>query len=205
MAISYTNQAIFHAMSVRKILTPSGMPPIGPKLKELRLRAKPKLSIRKIADALEIPHASYQFYEREDGYKKSLLPLDFARRVATVLAKYGVDPADVMALAGLTESEAKPEAREIEALRPTAQFAVMTVALPSEAALTDMFESLLSLIPPEATRAEAAQILARRLPSGFAACGPLSLDQLTAPMPAASATAQSPARDHRALGPMSRS
>ena len=198
-------QAIFHAMSVRKILTPSDMPPVGPKLKELRLRAKPTLSIRKIADALEIPHASYQFYEREDGYKKPLLPLDFARRVAAILAKHGVSPTDVMALAGLTESEAEPEAREIEAQRPVAQFATMTVALPSEAALTDMFESLLSLIPPDATRAEAAQILARRLPSGFAACGPLALDQLSVPMPAASATVQSPATDHRAPGPSSRS
>lgn len=178
---------------------------VGPKLKELRGRTKPRVSSRRAADLLGIGHSRYAFYENPNTYKKPYLPLDLARQIASAFADYGIEPAEVMALAGLTDSEVEPEAREIEAQRPIAQFAVMTVALPSEAALTDMFESLLSLIPPDATRAEAAQILARRLPSGFAACGPLSLDQLTAPMPAASATAQSPARDHRALGPSSRS
>lgn len=153
------------------------MPPVGPKLKELRLTAKPKLSIRRIAEELEIPFASYAFYERPDGYKKPFLPLDFARRVAGILAGYGVDPADVMALAGLTESEAEPEAREIESQRPAAQFATLRVELPSEVALTDMFESLLAIVPPDATRTETAQILARRLGVGLSACGPLAIGQ----------------------------
>lgn len=181
------------------------MPPVGPHLKALRQRAKPALSIRKMAEELDIGYSRYAYFEDEKRYKKPALPLDLTRAIADVLSRYGVDPADVMKLAGLTDSEAEPEAREIEAQRPVAQFATMTVALPSEAALTDMFESLLSLIPPDATRAEAAQILARRLPSGFAACGPLALDQLSAPMPAASTAVQSPATDHRAPGPSSRS
>lgn len=153
------------------------MPPVGPKLKELRLRAKPKLSIRRIAEELEIPFASYAFYERPDGYKKPFLPLDFARRVAAILAGYGVDPADVMALAGLTEAEAEPEAREIESQRPAFISITLPVVLPSEVALRDMFRSLLVLVPEGATKDEAADILARRLPAGLAACGPLALDQ----------------------------
>lgn len=153
------------------------MPPIGPKLKALRLTAKPKLSIRRIAEELEIPFASYAFYERPDGYKKAFLPLDLARRIAGVLARYGVDPADVMALAGLTETEAQPEADRIESERPSIIHIAMPVALPSEVALRDMFRSLLVLVPEGASKDEAADILARRLPAGLAACGPLALDQ----------------------------
>lgn len=55
-------------------------------------------------------------------------------------------------------------------------FVDMKVALPSEAALTEMFRSLLALVPEEATRDVAAQILAQRLPAGFAAIGPVVLD-----------------------------
>lgn len=177
MLFPYAYQANIHAMIVRKFRTPSDMPPVGSKLKALRLRAKPSLSIRKIADELQIPHASYQFYERDDGYKKPFLPIDFARRVAAILSARGVDAADVMALAGLTDSEAEPEAREIESQRPAVQFATLRVELPSEVALTDMFESLLAIVPPDATRTETAQILARRLGVGLSACGPLAIDQ----------------------------
>ncbi|MBJ7376418.1 helix-turn-helix transcriptional regulator [Sphingobium sp.] len=196
MEIPCSNQAKFHSMSVRKFRTQSDMSPVGSKLKELRLRAKPSLSIRKIADELQIPHASYQFYERDDGYKKPFLPIEFARRLAGILASRGVDPSDVMALAGLKDAEAEPDVREIEAARSQVYFASLPVALPSENALADMFESLLALIPAEATRTEAARILAQRLPSGFAAIGPVVLD-LGMRHGSASATApQSPAIDH---------
>ncbi|WP_419145029.1 helix-turn-helix transcriptional regulator [Novosphingobium mangrovi (ex Hu et al. 2023)] len=48
----------------------------------------------------------------------------------------------------------------------------LEVVLPSETALAAMFETLLATIPEDASRAEAARILARRLPTGFAAIGP---------------------------------
>mgnify|MGYP003341387608 CR=1 FL=1 len=188
-------QATIHAMSVRKFLTPSDMPPVGPKLKELRLRAKPSLSLRKMADALEMPHASYQFYEREDGYKKALLPLDFARRVAAVLGRHRVDPTDVMKLAGLSDGEAEPEARGIEAARPSFQFATLSVALPSEDALADMFQTMLVAVPADASRAEAARILAQLLPSGFASIGPAALVPGNIGQTGAGAAPQSPAKD----------
>src|SRR3546814_5252675 len=78
-------------------------------------------------------------------YKKPHLPIDFARRLAAVFAEHGIEPADVMKLAGLSDDEAEPEARVIEAARPAVHYVSLPVALPSEAALADMFETLLAL------------------------------------------------------------
>lgn len=153
------------------------MPAVGPQLKSLRLRAKPTLSIRKMADELGIGHSRYQYFEDPNRYKKAALPLDLTRAIAAVLALRGVDPTEVMALAGLTDSEAEPEGREIESQRPTFISITLPVVLPSEVALRDMFRSLLVLVPEGASKDEAAEILARRLPAGLAAIGPLSLDQ----------------------------
>ncbi|WP_260401498.1 helix-turn-helix domain-containing protein [Sphingobium wenxiniae] len=58
-----------------------------------------------------------------------------------------------------------------DAPRRTSQTISLPVILPSAADLAEMFQSLLALVPAEATREEAAQILAERLPSGFAAIG----------------------------------
>lgn len=171
------------------------MDSVNLKLRDLRSRAVPRLSVRGMAAALDIPLGTYSAYESA-RYKKPTLPLDFARKVASVLTNYGVDPADVMALAGLTESEAEPEAREIEATRPAMQVISMQVVLPSEVALRDMFRSLLVLVPEGATKDEAAAILARRLPSGLAAIGPLALDQASVVSLAGGEAAQSPATDH---------
>jgi len=121
-----------------------------------------------MAAALELPLGTYSAYE-SSRYKKPTLPLELTRKIASVLADYGVDPAEVMQLAGLSDTEAQPEAHAIEAAKPDVQFVTMAVALPSEAALTEMFQSLLSVVPEGASRAETARILAQRLPSGFAA------------------------------------
>ena len=160
-----------------KFLYSGEMPPVGPSLKLLREATVPRLSIRSAAEKLEMGYSSYNFYENPNTYKKPYLPIDFARKVAAVFADYGVDPADVMKLAGLTETEAKPEAERIESEKPSIIHISMPVALPSEVALRDMFRSLLVLVPEGATKDEAADILARRLPAGLAACGPLALDQ----------------------------
>jgi len=71
----------------------------------------------------------------------------------------------------------------------------LPVVLPSEVALRDMFRSLLVLVPEGASKDEAAEILARRLPAGLAAIGPLSLDQASVASLGGGATAQSPAID----------
>jgi len=151
-----------------------------------------------------MPLGSYARYEGHGGYKKQYLPIDFARKVASVLARHKVDPSEVMKLAGLVGSEAEPEARKIEAEQPPVQFISLPVALPSEAALADMFESLLALVPADATRAEAARILAQRLPSGFAAIGPFAIDQGLGYSTGAATASQSPATGHPAPVPPSR-
>jgi hypothetical protein len=128
-----------------------------------------------MAAALAMPFGTYANYE-STRYKKGSLPLELTRRIAAVLAEHKVDPAEVMMLAGLTDEEAEPEAREIEAARPQIIHVSMPVALPSEAALRDMFRSILVLVPEGASKDEAADILARRLPAGLASIGPLALD-----------------------------
>lgn len=172
------------------------MPPVGPSLKALRLSAKPALSLRKMAEELGIGHSRYQYFEDPNRYKKATLPLDFTRAIADVLSRYGVDPTDALKLAGLTDVEAEPEAREIESQRPTMLSISLPVVLPSEVALRDMFRSLLVLVPEGASKDEAADILARRLPAGLAACGPLSLDQVSVASIGAGAAAESPATHH---------
>jgi hypothetical protein len=167
---------------------------VNTKLRDLRTSASPKLSVRAMAAALDMPLGTYSAYE-SSRYKKPLLPLDFARRVAAVLAQHKVDPVEVMKLAGLKGDEAEPEAREIESQRPALISITLPVVLPSEVALRDMFRSLLVLVPEGASKDEAAEILARRLPAGLAAIGPLSLDQASVASIGGGATAQSPATD----------
>lgn len=169
---------------------------VNMRLKNLRLSAVPRLSIRKMADELDIGYSRYAYFEDAKRFKKSELPIELTRQIANVLSRYGVDPAEVMKLAGLTDMEAEPEARDIEAARPPIQFVSMQVALPSEAALRDMFRSLLVLVPDGATKDEAAVILARRLPAGLAAIGQFALDPNVDASTEAEAIPQSPAKDH---------
>ena len=155
---------------------PSVTESVNIRLKNLRLSAKPKLTIRGMAEELGIGYSRYSYFEDPKRYKKTGLPLDLTRQIAAVLARYEVDPSEVMLLAGLTETEAEPEVREIEAQKPQPQYFTAQVLLPSENALAAMLEPLLAMIPEEATLAEAARMLARRLPGGFAAIGPAVLE-----------------------------
>jgi hypothetical protein len=180
------------------------MPSAADNLKALRLTARPKLSLRKTADLLGLGHSSYGFYENPNLFKKPHLPIDLTRKIAAVFAEYGIDPAEVMKLAGLTEAEAEPEARDIEAARPTIHHVTLQVALPSEAALRDMFRSLLVLVPEGATKDETAEILAQWLPSGFAGIGPYQPDQGSAPATVADAHPRSSATDRHESAPSSR-
>lgn len=173
------------------------MTSVAPRLKKLRQTAIPPLSMRQAAQKLGMGHSSYGLYENPNTYKKPYLPIDFARRVAAVFAEHGVDPSEVMKLAGLNESEAEPEGRAIEAARPPIQYVSLQVALPSEAALRDMFRSLLVLVPEGASKDEAAEILARWLPSGFAGIGPYLPDPNAAGSLEGDEAPPSPATDHR--------
>ncbi|MCW2410859.1 MULTISPECIES: XRE family transcriptional regulator [unclassified Sphingobium] len=158
------------------------------------MMAMPRLSVRSMAAALDLPLGTYSNYE-SSRYKKATLPLDLTRRIAAVLARHSVDPAEVMKLAGLAEDETEPEVRNIQDAQPQLQFVTCTMVMPSEEALADMFQSLLALVPVDATRAEAARILAQRLPAGFAAIGPVVPDQGKVPMIAPAEAARSLATD----------
>lgn len=173
-----------------------GMEKAAAKLKILRKSAVPKLTVRAMAEALEMPLGSYARYESAYDYKKNFLPVDLTRKIATVLSRHNVDPAEVMALAGLTGVEAEPEAREIKSKSPDTRFVTLQVALPSEDALADMFQTMLVAVPADAPRAEAARILAQLLPSGFASIGPAALAPGNIGQTEAGAAPQSPATDN---------
>jgi hypothetical protein len=165
------------------------------KLKELRLSAVPPISIRKMAEEVGIGFPRYSYLEDPKRYKKRELPIDVTRQIAAVLSERGVDPAEVMLLAGLNETEAEPEGRAVEAARAPVQYVSLQVALPSEAALREMFAKLLVLVPDGASKGETAEILARWLPSGFAGIGPYLPDPGAASLPAGDVLPRSAATD----------
>lgn len=96
-----TDTCVFPAHSAR-------MSSVAIRLKELRRRATPRLTVRGMAEKLGLPLSSYARYETPEKYKKPHLPLDFARRLATVLADHSIDPAQVLELAGVGIDEAGP-------------------------------------------------------------------------------------------------
>ncbi|WP_146037240.1 helix-turn-helix domain-containing protein [Novosphingobium guangzhouense] len=167
------------------------------KLKQLRLASVPPISIRKMAEEVGIGFPRYSYFEDPKRYKKRELPIDVTRKIAAVLSQRGVDPAEVMLLAGLNETEAEPEARAVEAARPAVQFVALQVALPSEPALREMFAKLLVLVPDGASKDETAQILAQWLPSGFAGIGPYLPDPGAGALPSSAVPPQSVATDDR--------
>lgn len=196
--ILYTRQYVCRTDGVQNFCTVSAMVSASERLKKLRMAADPPISIRRMAEELGIGFPRYAYFEDSKRFKKRELPIDLTRKIAEVLALRGIAPAQVMLLAGLREDEAEPEAQAIEAAKPDVQYINMAVVLPSEAALTDMFEGLLAFVPEGASRAEAARILAQRLPTGFAATGSFAPGQSTAPAPEGAAVSPPPAKDHRA-------
>lgn len=78
---------------------------IAADLRRLRESARPKLSIRAMADQLGMSAPTYHRYESEKGFKQRYLPMDLARRIARILADRGINPDDVLALAGIQPGE----------------------------------------------------------------------------------------------------
>lgn len=58
--------------------------------------------MRKLAAELGIPPSTYAAYEDPNKFKKPILPLDFAKKLASVVTRNGVEVEEVMALAGIT-------------------------------------------------------------------------------------------------------
>ena len=143
------------------------MQKIGDQLKALRKQAN--VSVREMAAELGIPnHSGYSYYEGPRF--KGWLEVEFARRVADILARKGVEPGRVLALAGLQEQEVENE----EALARVRRIAPMTfvslpVRLPSEASLTRMFDGMFQAAGREDLSDELAQRLAQLLPAALGA------------------------------------
>ncbi len=78
--------------------------PVTTRLKRLREATTPKLSIRAVAEVLDLPPSSYAFYEDPKGFKKTVLPIDLAKSLADLFSRHGVSKADVLALAGVREN-----------------------------------------------------------------------------------------------------
>lgn len=67
------------------------------------LRERSGLSMRQVADALGWSLTRYQHYE--DRYKRRWLPLDLARQLGALFEPRGIDPQELLALAGLEPPE----------------------------------------------------------------------------------------------------
>ncbi|MGC6330928.1 hypothetical protein [Rhizorhabdus sp. FW153] len=126
------------------------------------LRARSGLSMRAFAATLGSPlDKRYAYYEEKRF--TGPLPIDAARRIAAVLLPFGVDSAEIFALAGLSPDQSEAEAT----IEPDVQQILLPVALPNAAALTRMFETLLEDHVPMEGRAGLARMLALRLPGAL--------------------------------------
>lgn len=127
------------------------------------LRARSGLSMRSFAASLGSPlDTRYAYYEEKRF--TGLLPIDAARRIAAALQPFGVEPGEILALAGLTADERDAE---LAAIEPPVQYVRLDVALPNADALTRMFETMLEKEVPAAQRDALARNLALRLPAAL--------------------------------------
>lgn len=78
------------------------MEPVTDRLKALRNRAVPKVTVRGMAAALDMRPSTYAAYEDRAKFKKPIIPLDLAKKIASILAGHGIPEADVLELAGVT-------------------------------------------------------------------------------------------------------
>lgn len=70
------------------------------------LREASGLSIRKLADRLGMSSSGYAHYETPARFKDAFLPMSLARDIAAALQPQGVDPSQVIALAGGRSAQA---------------------------------------------------------------------------------------------------
>lgn len=164
------------------------------------LRARSGLSMRAFAARLGDPlDTRYAYYEEKRF--TGLLPIDAARRIAAALQPFGIEPSEVLALAGLSADEA--EATPVIA-DPAVQYVRLDVALPNADALTRMFETMLEKDVPPGRRDALARSLAVRLPAALQRASGAPPVPVRGASPATDADAPPPARHHRPRRPESR-
>jgi phage repressor protein C with HTH and peptisase S24 domain len=78
------------------------MPDFGPVTAQLKaLRERAGLTVRATAEALDMPASSYAVYEDGKRYKKGLIPVPLAQKLADLFEQHDVKREMVMRLAGL--------------------------------------------------------------------------------------------------------
>jgi transcriptional regulator with XRE-family HTH domain len=87
------------------------------RLKELREQAG--LTMRAVSEALGWSLTRYQHYE--DRYKRRFLPFELARDLEAIFSPHGVDPGQVLQLAGIEPGQPVNPRRETVQNRATAQ------------------------------------------------------------------------------------
>ncbi len=164
------------------------------------LRARSGLSMRAFAAGLGAPlDTRYAYYEEKRF--TGPLPIDAARRIAAALQPFGVEPREVLALAGLAGEETEAESA---AFAPMVQFVRLDVALPNADALTRMFETMLEEELPAARRDALARTLALRLPAALQRASISPAVPVRDAAPDRGAAARPRATHHRPPRPVSR-
>lgn len=148
---SYVDHATF-SYSENRVET------INAKLKQLREEAR--MSQPEVARALSMAPTTYASKEDPKKFKGPLLPMAFAKKLATTYAARGIDPARVLALAGVAAGESpKPNDKP--------RMVALEVSLPSAARLQVAFERFLSTTGT-VDQAQLPKLLAEYLPNVLA-------------------------------------
>ncbi len=80
----------------------TGLSPTAQKLKSLREKAG--LTVRQLAEQIDLRHTSYAYYE-SPKFKKRHLPMELAEKLAPHLLSRGIEQSEIFALAGVATSD----------------------------------------------------------------------------------------------------
>lgn len=164
----------------------AGVESINAKLKKLREDAG--MSQPDVARALNVANTTYASKEDPKKFKGPLLPMVFAQKLAAAYASRGIDPARVLALAGISEPV-------VSVPNDGERFVYLPVALPSVERLQAAFEHFLSSTET-LDRAKLPKLLAEYLPNVLA--------EAAAPrgrrLPPGAQGRQPPAREGKRIG-----
>lgn len=172
------------------------MDTIAKKLKAIREALPDRPGVRQISrDMGSDKPNTYGYYESAQ-FKQDLLPLDKARLIAGIFARYGGAPEAVLALAGLSPDEAVKAAPATPVA--TVQYVQMSVAMPSADALTEMMRGMIAAAGHPEIADELAPKLAQRLPARLSELQAAVLVRASAEASVPGEVARPPAKSRRA-------
>lgn len=163
-----------------------------------RYRETAGLSVRQVARALGFEgHSRYAYYESK-RFTDQTIPVGLARELAKIFYPY-VSTGDVLGLAGLDQHDRVAEMINLEqsVSRHGGQEVRLSVMLPSETALTRMFEGLLEACGRPDLADELAEKLAQHLPGALEVTPAGHFEESVSQRIVRAEPAQSPARSSR--------